>query len=70
MLRRILRFIKRFWRQIFGKSPKSLFLRGNEQYEAGNFEDAIASYNQALEIKPDEYLACERRGVADRKSVV
>ncbi|MBD0263843.1 MAG: tetratricopeptide repeat protein, partial [Tolypothrix sp. Co-bin9] len=30
------------------------FERGNEQYEAGNFEDAIASFDKAIEIKPDD----------------
>jgi len=37
--------------------------RGNEQYNLGNFEGAIASYDKALEIKPDNHVAWYSRGV-------
>jgi tetratricopeptide (TPR) repeat protein/CHAT domain-containing protein len=39
------------------------FERGNEQYEAGDFVGAIASYDKAVKIKPDLYEAWNRRGV-------
>ncbi|NES95824.1 MAG: tetratricopeptide repeat protein [Desertifilum sp. SIO1I2] len=40
------------------------FDRGNEQYMRGNFLGAIASYDKALEIKPDLHEAWFNRGVA------
>ena len=38
--------------------------RGNEQYNLGDFEGAIASLDKALEIKPDNHVAWNNRGVA------
>jgi tetratricopeptide (TPR) repeat protein len=38
--------------------------RGNEQYMGGDFEGAIASYDKAVEIKPDYHDAWINRGVA------
>jgi tetratricopeptide (TPR) repeat protein len=38
------------------------FRRGYEQYEAGDFVGAIASYDKAVKIKPDYYEAWNRRG--------
>jgi tetratricopeptide (TPR) repeat protein len=38
--------------------------RGNEQYNLGDFEGAIASLDKALEIKPDLHVAWYNRGVA------
>jgi tetratricopeptide (TPR) repeat protein len=38
--------------------------RGNEQYNLGDFEGAIASLDKALEIKPDYHEAWNNRGVA------
>jgi len=32
--------------------------RGNEEYNLGDFEGAIASLDKALEIKPDYHVAC------------
>ncbi|WP_414621195.1 tetratricopeptide repeat protein [Calothrix sp. CCY 0018] len=40
------------------------FDRGFQQCEAGDFEQAIASYDKAIEIKPDYYEAWVNRGVA------
>ncbi|WP_211175994.1 tetratricopeptide repeat protein [Brasilonema sp. UFV-L1] len=40
------------------------FDRGNEQFDAGDFEGAIASYDKALEIKPDNDAAWFNRGLA------
>ncbi|ARV58222.1 hypothetical protein BZZ01_05865 [Nostocales cyanobacterium HT-58-2] len=40
------------------------FYQGNEQFEAGNFEEAIASYDKAIEIKPDDHEAWYNRGTA------
>lgn len=40
------------------------FKRGVEQCFAGDFEKAIASYDKAIEIKPDDYDAWFMRGVA------
>jgi CHAT domain-containing protein/tetratricopeptide (TPR) repeat protein len=37
--------------------------RGNEQYNLGDFEGAIASLDKALEIKPDYHVAWYSRGV-------
>ncbi len=41
--------------------------RGNEQYNLGRFEEAIASYNQAIALKPDYRDALHNRDVAQRK---
>ncbi len=41
--------------------------RGNEQYHLGRFEEAIASYNQAIALKPDYHDALHNREVAQRK---
>ncbi|MEG4145800.1 tetratricopeptide repeat protein [Microcoleus sp. Pol12B5] len=41
--------------------------RGNEQYNLGRFEDAIASYNQAIALQPDYHDALHNREVAQRK---
>ncbi len=38
--------------------------RGYEQYMAGNFEEAVASYDKALQFKPDYHYAWSNRGVA------
>ncbi|MTJ52295.1 tetratricopeptide repeat protein [Anabaena sp. UHCC 0253] len=38
--------------------------RGNEQFMAGNFEAALASYNKALQFKPDHHEAWNNRGIA------
>jgi tetratricopeptide (TPR) repeat protein len=43
------------------------FERGFELLEAGDFERAIASFDQALKIKPDLYKAWYDRGIALRK---
>jgi len=41
--------------------------RGNEQYNLGRFEEAIASYNQAIALQPDYHDAVHNREVAQRK---
>ncbi|NER21505.1 MAG: tetratricopeptide repeat protein [Symploca sp. SIO1C2] len=41
-----------------------LFTVGNEFYELGKIEDAIARYNQAIEFNPDYDAAWYNRGVA------
>ncbi|MEG4808555.1 tetratricopeptide repeat protein [Microcoleus sp. F8-D3] len=41
--------------------------RGNQQYNLGRFEEAIASYNQAIALKPDYRDALHNREVAQRK---
>jgi CHAT domain-containing protein len=38
--------------------------RGNEQYNLGDFEGAIAFWDKALEIKPDYHEAWYNRGIA------
>ncbi|NEU71480.1 tetratricopeptide repeat protein [Hassallia byssoidea VB512170] len=43
---------------------KALFKRGFEQLMAGDFAGAIASYDKAIEIKPDDDSAWLIRGVA------
>ena len=40
------------------------FYRGNEQYKRGDFKEAIASYDKALEFKPDYHYAWNNRGLA------
>ncbi|MDJ1175205.1 CHAT domain-containing protein [Roseofilum capinflatum] len=40
------------------------FERGKAEYMQGDFLGAIASYDQALEIKPDDHYAWNGRGVA------
>ena len=42
--------------------------RGEKQYDLGDFEAAIISYNKALEIKPDHHQAWYCRGYTLRKS--
>jgi CHAT domain-containing protein/Tfp pilus assembly protein PilF len=39
------------------------FNRGNQQYNAADFEEAIASFDKAIEIKPDFYDSWNWRGV-------
>ncbi|MBN8559596.1 MAG: tetratricopeptide repeat protein [Leptolyngbya sp. UWPOB_LEPTO1] len=46
------------------KEASAWFERGNECYVAGDFEGAIASYDKALEIKPDFDIAWVGRGAA------
>jgi len=41
--------------------------RGNEQYNLGRFEEAIASYNHAISLQPDYYDALHNRDLAQRK---
>ncbi|MEP6517592.1 tetratricopeptide repeat protein [Microcoleus vaginatus] len=41
--------------------------RGNEQYNLGRFEEAIASYTQAIALQPDYHDALHNREVAQRK---
>jgi Tetratricopeptide repeat. len=41
--------------------------RGNEQYDLGNFKRAIASFDKALEFKPDYHLASKNRTRALKK---
>ncbi|NEP08987.1 MAG: tetratricopeptide repeat protein, partial [Symploca sp. SIO2C1] len=38
-----------------GNNAEGWLKQAKEQFEAGDFEGAIASYNQALEIKPDNH---------------
>ncbi|WP_072060870.1 tetratricopeptide repeat protein [Crocosphaera watsonii] len=40
------------------------YFRGNALYNLGRYEEAIASYDQALEIKPDKDKAWYNRGIA------
>jgi tetratricopeptide (TPR) repeat protein len=40
------------------------FDRGNELYGLGRYEEAIASYDRAVEINPDYYEAWYNRGIA------
>jgi tetratricopeptide (TPR) repeat protein len=39
------------------------FARGNDQYRAGDFVGAIASFDKAIEIKPDDHIAWFGRGI-------
>jgi len=42
-------------------------MRVIEQYYLGNFKRAIASFDKALEIKPDDHLASKNRTIALKK---
>ncbi|MEH2417216.1 MAG: tetratricopeptide repeat protein [Nostoc sp.] len=46
------------------EEAEAWFYQGNEQYMAGDFAGAIASYDRAIEIKPDYDSAWINRGVA------
>jgi len=35
------------------ESPQALFQEGNDYYKEGRYEDAIAAYKRAIELKPD-----------------
>ena len=41
--------------------------RGDEQFMKGDFEEAIASFDKALEFKPDYHLASKNRTIALKK---
>ena len=43
---------------------RQYFNQGVEKYWAGNYQGAIADYNKALEINPDDATAYSYRGVA------
>ncbi|MDB9314107.1 CHAT domain-containing protein [Spirulina sp. CS-785/01] len=43
---------------------KSWFNRGNQQFRAGDFSGAVASYDQALTLNPQDHLAWHNRGAA------
>ncbi|MEA5574081.1 CHAT domain-containing protein [Calothrix sp. UHCC 0171] len=47
----------------FGKEPTFLFDLGYKQLNKGNLEDALASFDQVLELKPDNYEAWNAKGV-------
>jgi Flp pilus assembly protein TadD len=36
-------------------------------YDSGNFEQALASFNKAIEIQPDFHEAWHNRGLAQRR---
>ncbi|WP_449419612.1 tetratricopeptide repeat protein [Phormidium nigroviride] len=42
---------------------KEWFARGKEQFERGDFDDAIASWDKAIEIKPDLHQVWSLRGI-------
>jgi tetratricopeptide (TPR) repeat protein len=44
------------------EEAESLFTQGNQQVEAGNLEGAIASFDKAIEFKPDSHDAWLNRG--------
>ena len=41
--------------------------QGNELFDLGRYEEAIASHEKALEIQPDDYYAWDNRGIALQK---
>jgi predicted negative regulator of RcsB-dependent stress response len=49
---------------MLNQDAKTWLDRGKEQYERGDFEGAIASWDKAIEIKPDKHEAWSNRGVA------
>ena len=48
-------------------SAEDYLSQGNNSYAQGRYEEAIASYDQAIEIQPDYALAWYNRGVALEK---
>ena len=50
--------------EVGDRSAEAWKKRGNEQYNLGDFEGAIASWDKALEIKPDYHEAWNNRGNA------
>ena len=46
------------------KTAKEYFDRGNERYHNGDFDDAIADFNEAIRLKPDFVEALGSRGNA------
>lgn len=49
---------------MLNQDAKTWLDRGNEQYERGDFEGAIASLDKAIEFKPDYHQAWINRGLA------
>ncbi|MEG4581573.1 tetratricopeptide repeat protein [Microcoleus sp. MON1_C5] len=49
--------------EVGDRAAEAWWDRGNEQYNLGDFEGAIASLDKALEIKPDYHVAWYSRGV-------
>ncbi len=63
------------WESEFGKivfevnllnpdSAQAYRIRGIAKYDNGQYEAAIADYNEALRIKPDDFKAYDNRGIA------
>ena len=46
------------------QSPEDWINKGYDQYFSGNLQGAIASYDKAIEIKPDDHEAWYYRGIA------
>jgi len=46
------------------KTGEQFFISGNQKYEQGNFQGAIADYNQAIRIDPNYAFAYYNRGNA------
>jgi len=47
-----------------GVAVEEAWQRANAQYEAGDYEAVIASFEQVLKLKPDDGLALRKRGFA------
>jgi tetratricopeptide (TPR) repeat protein len=54
---------------VFGQkaAAKAYFDRGYDQYEHGQYEEAIRNFTLALNVDPDAYLAYYNRGLAQNK---
>ncbi|MBD2604777.1 tetratricopeptide repeat protein [Scytonema hofmannii FACHB-248] len=52
------------WQELVDDNPELYFERGNANIKSGRYEEAIASYDKAIEIKPDFYEAWLYRGEA------
>ncbi len=53
--------------EVVGGEAKEWCDRGEKQYDLGDFEEVLKSYDKALEFKPNFYKACCGRGIALRK---
>ncbi|MEG4318693.1 MULTISPECIES: tetratricopeptide repeat protein [unclassified Microcoleus] len=50
-----------------GPKADDFYIQGGDKYEKGDYQGAIADYNQALQINPNYAKAYQNRGVARRR---
>ena len=45
---------------------EAFFIQGNDNYEKGDYQGALAAYSQAIVLNPNYVEAYNRRGIARR----